>query len=202
VRFRYQPRIVSNWAAPATSSNAFRPSRRAISANVAFSSYESNSRPLIWAFRMRFSAARYSFRNRSSWSTVPNVGQQLRPNHFGPFLIALTESWKEDCKCCGSFSESNLKRIVKDPATYPELSCEPNDVAARIHRFNGLPPKFLAKTLSFLWFHFAGHSRKVCTIKLSHSGVHSTGPKLRDWGRDGSGKCFAIRKKVGGREGI
>ena len=32
----------------------------AISANVAFSSCESNSRPLIWAFRMRFSAARYS----------------------------------------------------------------------------------------------------------------------------------------------
>jgi hypothetical protein len=40
-----------------------------------------------------------------------NVGQQLRPNHFGPFLIALTESWKEDCKCYGSFSESDLKRI-------------------------------------------------------------------------------------------
>jgi hypothetical protein len=35
----------------------------------------------------------------------------LRPNHFGPFLIALTESWKEDCKCYGSFSESDLKRI-------------------------------------------------------------------------------------------
>ena len=35
-----------------------------------FSSCESNSRPLIWAFRMRFSAARHSFRNRSSWSTV------------------------------------------------------------------------------------------------------------------------------------
>jgi hypothetical protein len=40
-----------------------------------------------------------------------NVGQQLRPNHFGPFLIALTESWKEDCKWYGSFSESDLKRI-------------------------------------------------------------------------------------------
>ena len=32
---------------------------------------ESNSRPFTWAFRMRFSAARYSFRNRSSWWTVP-----------------------------------------------------------------------------------------------------------------------------------
>ena len=79
---------------------------------MAFSSSESNSRPLIWAFRMRFSAARYSFRDRSSWSTVPgNVAQQLRPNHLGPFLIALTESWKKDCKCYGSFSESDLKRI-------------------------------------------------------------------------------------------
>src|SRR5262252_9695700 len=40
-----------------------------------------------------------------------NVGEQLRPNHVGPFLIALTESWKEDCKCYGSSSESDLKRI-------------------------------------------------------------------------------------------
>jgi antitoxin ParD1/3/4 len=40
-----------------------------------------------------------------------HVGQQLRPNHFGPFLIALTASWKEDCKCYGSFSESDLKTI-------------------------------------------------------------------------------------------
>jgi predicted ABC-type ATPase len=28
-----------------------------------------------------------------------------------PFLIALTESWKEDCNCYGSFSESDLKTI-------------------------------------------------------------------------------------------
>ncbi|MGA3318849.1 MAG: hypothetical protein ABSC64_20725, partial [Candidatus Korobacteraceae bacterium] len=27
--------------------------------------------PLIWALRIRFSAARYSFLRRSSWSTVP-----------------------------------------------------------------------------------------------------------------------------------
>src|SRR5436309_14197650 len=27
-------------------------------------------------------------------------------------------------------------------------------------------------------------------------------PKLRDWSRDESHKCFAIREKVGGREGI
>jgi len=42
-----------------------------------------------------------------------NVGQQLRSSHSGPFLIALTESWKEDCKCYRSFSESDLKRIEK-----------------------------------------------------------------------------------------
>ena len=29
------------------------------------------SRPFNWAFRMRFSAARYSFRVSNSWSTVP-----------------------------------------------------------------------------------------------------------------------------------
>jgi hypothetical protein len=40
-----------------------------------------------------------------------NVGQQLRPNHFGSFLIALTESRKEDCKCYGRFNETDLKRI-------------------------------------------------------------------------------------------
>jgi hypothetical protein len=27
-------------------------------------------------------------------------------------------------------------------------------------------------------------------------------PKQRDWGRDEVSKCFAIREKVGGREGI
>ena len=32
-------------------------------------------------------------------------------NHFRPFLIALTESCKEDCKGYGSFSESDWKRI-------------------------------------------------------------------------------------------
>jgi hypothetical protein len=46
-----------------------------------------------------------------------NVGQQLRPNHFGPFLIALTESWKEDCKGYESFRESDLKRI-EETASY------------------------------------------------------------------------------------
>ena len=40
-----------------------------------------------------------------------SVGQQLHPNHFGRFLIALTESRKEDCKCYESFSECDLKRI-------------------------------------------------------------------------------------------
>jgi len=43
----------------------------AISANVAFSASDNNNLPLIWALRIRFSAARYSFLRRSSWSTVP-----------------------------------------------------------------------------------------------------------------------------------
>ena len=52
------------------------------------------------------------------WVHIPdpqhfgNVGQQVRPNHFGPFLVALTESWKEDCKCYGTLSESDLKRTA------------------------------------------------------------------------------------------
>src|ERR1022692_472926 len=44
---------------------------RAISANVAFSASDNNILPWIWALRIRFSAARYSFLSRSSWSTVP-----------------------------------------------------------------------------------------------------------------------------------
>ena len=62
----------------------------------------------------------------------------------------------------------------------------------------------------------AGQSGKVCIVKLSHFRgslqalfVHSSctvraqsGPKLRGWGREESGKCFAIREEVGGREGI
>ena len=35
------------------------------------SASDSFSRPVIWAFMMRFSAARYSFRASNSWSTVP-----------------------------------------------------------------------------------------------------------------------------------
>src|SRR5437773_11703939 len=46
-------------------------SRWAISANVAFSASDNNDLPLIWALRIRFSAARYSFLSSSSWSTVP-----------------------------------------------------------------------------------------------------------------------------------
>jgi hypothetical protein len=45
--FRYQASSVSGFATAANSSKAFRPSRWAISANVAFSPSESSSRPLI-----------------------------------------------------------------------------------------------------------------------------------------------------------
>ena len=56
---------------------------------------------------MRLSVARYSFRNNRSANGRPAVA----PKSFGPFLIASTESWKQDCKCYGSFTESDLKRI-------------------------------------------------------------------------------------------
>jgi hypothetical protein len=36
-----------------------------------FSASDNNNLPLIWALGIRFSAARYSYFNRSSWSTVP-----------------------------------------------------------------------------------------------------------------------------------
>jgi hypothetical protein len=62
---------VSGFATADNSSKAFRPSRWAISANVAFSASDNNNLPLIWALRIRCSAARYSFLRRSSWSTVP-----------------------------------------------------------------------------------------------------------------------------------
>ena len=43
---------------------------------------ESFSRPFNYALRIRFSAARYSFRASSSWSTIPvTVGQDARPIH-------------------------------------------------------------------------------------------------------------------------
>jgi hypothetical protein len=45
--FRYQASNVSGFATAANSSKALRPSRWAISANVAFSPSESSSRPLI-----------------------------------------------------------------------------------------------------------------------------------------------------------
>src|SRR5437763_16649068 len=62
---------VSGFATAANSSKAFRLSRWAISANVAFSASDNNNLPLIWALRIRFSAARYSFLSSSSWCTVP-----------------------------------------------------------------------------------------------------------------------------------
>src|ERR1700733_3386996 len=42
--------------------------------------------------------------------------------------------------------------------------------------------------------------RKVCIMKLSHLGVHSSARKTRGWRRDEFRKCFAIREKVGGRD--
>src|SRR5262249_10438903 len=68
---RYHPRMVSGRAAVATSPSALRPSRRPISPSFARSASESFGRPFNWSLRIRFSAARYSCRSSSSWSTVP-----------------------------------------------------------------------------------------------------------------------------------
>ena len=69
--FRYQASNVAGFATAVNSSKAFRPSRWAISANVVFPVSDNNNLPLIWALSIRFSAARYSFLSKSSWSTVP-----------------------------------------------------------------------------------------------------------------------------------
>jgi hypothetical protein len=50
--FRFQPSSVSGFATAANSSKAFRPSRWAISANVAFSASDNNNLPLNWALRI------------------------------------------------------------------------------------------------------------------------------------------------------
>src|SRR5262245_8729292 len=64
-------RMVSGRAAVATSPSALRPSRRPISPSFTRSASESFGRPFNWPLRIWFSAARYSFRSSSSWSTVP-----------------------------------------------------------------------------------------------------------------------------------
>jgi hypothetical protein len=70
---RCHPRRVSGRTECATSSNAFRPSRLAISARLMRSGSVSNIRPLIWLRRIRFSVTRYSFLSRSSSSAEPVI---------------------------------------------------------------------------------------------------------------------------------
>src|SRR5438105_13678856 len=87
--FRYQASSVSGFATAANSSKAFRLSRWAISANVAFSASDNNNLPWIWPLRMRFSAARYSFLSSSSWSRSEErrVGKECRSGGW-------TEQWR------------------------------------------------------------------------------------------------------------
>jgi len=89
---RYQARIVSGRATVATSASALRPNRWPISASVARSASESFSRPFNCAFRMRFSAARYSARASSSWSTDPVTKARMRAQS-----ISLTPAWLFGC---------------------------------------------------------------------------------------------------------
>ena len=44
--------------------------------------------------------------------------------------------------------------VVKYPAAYIELFCEPNNVATLIHSLDGLPPKLITVPLPFFSFHF------------------------------------------------
>src|SRR5438309_9983632 len=79
--FRYQASKVSGFATAANSFKAFRPSRWAISANVAFSASDNNNLPLIWALRIRFSAARYSFLSRFLVYGSGDISKHASPNH-------------------------------------------------------------------------------------------------------------------------
>src|SRR2546421_4684376 len=90
--FRYQASSVSGFATAANSSKAFRLSRWAISANVAFSASDNNNLPWIWALRTRFSAARYSF--LSSEFLVygsGDVSKHASPNHSRASLNSIVE---------------------------------------------------------------------------------------------------------------
>jgi len=49
----------------------------------------------------------------------------------------------------------SITPVVKNSATYAELSREPDDVVASTHSFDSLPPKLAAIPLSFPSFHFA-----------------------------------------------
>ncbi len=80
--FRYQASSVSGFATAANSSKAFRPSRCAISVNVAFSASDNNNLPLIRALRIRFSAARYSFFSRTFLVYGSgDISKLASPNH-------------------------------------------------------------------------------------------------------------------------
>ena len=68
---RYQARMVSGLARRATGCRPLRPKRLPISARVARSRSESRQPGCRRAFKMRFSAARYSCCSRSSWLTKP-----------------------------------------------------------------------------------------------------------------------------------
>jgi hypothetical protein len=87
---RYHAGMVSGRAAFATSPSVLRPSRWPISPSLARSASESLSRPFNWPFRIRFSAARNSFRSSSSWSTVPMMKARMRAHSIrspvGPLI--------------------------------------------------------------------------------------------------------------------
>jgi hypothetical protein len=84
ISLRYQARIVSGRATLATSARTLRPNRWPISASVARSAFESCSRPLNWAVRIRFSVTRYSFCANSSLSTVPVTKASMRAQFIRP----------------------------------------------------------------------------------------------------------------------
>ena len=78
--------MVSGLAMRATCCRPLRPKRLPISARVARSPSESRQPGCRRAFKMRFSAARYSFCSRSSWLTSP-VTQAKSSAHVVVFVF-------------------------------------------------------------------------------------------------------------------
>lgn len=87
---RYQRNRVSGLATAATSARAFRPSLWTISPSVVFSEPESSNRPLIFARRIRFSTARYSFPQQQFLVHGPSdIREHARPDHLPSSLTSV-----------------------------------------------------------------------------------------------------------------
>src|SRR5215831_5665288 len=111
---RYQARMVSGLAAPATFSRALRPSRLPISASVHRSGSDRRSRGGKCARRTRFSAAKYSFWRSSSWFTSPVTYANRRAQRL-PFILTVHHRRSPIFGLFEYFDHSGLWRLLRKP---------------------------------------------------------------------------------------